>query len=410
MNSRLRMLLVGRRFWPHGSIDSAAFLYQLAIGLSGKGVHVEVLSPRYASSWPDEVVLREMTLHRPAAAPRSDWSMGRYVRHMTHWLRDQAPAFDVILVDSIRDEAIAAVEATKETDCKTIVRCAGWGPHSDAAWWQQSRSARRCIAAGRSADAAICFDPDSHRALLTEGFLSSRIHRVDVGYPAAPAASPSSRSAARVALASVNRDLHAEDEHLVVLAIGEMTSGSGLEKLAREIVPSMERFSELRLWLIGDGANRESIHQRLRSEGIRSVTAIPGSFSDVEDLLTAADVFVQADQQGLDHFLPAAISAELPVVVCDTPACRTVIEGKPNPHSSEPLVEWFSPESGKELRQAIRRVVEDFETHKANASQLRRQRMTSQSQDQTLDSIVKLAQRLTGGRRAGIDSSVEAAS
>ena len=157
--------MVGRRFWPHGSIDSAAFLYQLAIGLNRRGIDIEVMTPRYASSWPEELVIQEIPVHRPAAAPRSDWSMGRYVRHVTSWLRDHSGSFDVLLVDSIREESIAAIEAARTIGCATILRFGGWGVQGDWTYWQSSRAARRCSVIGKRAGCVISKNAASHRAL-----------------------------------------------------------------------------------------------------------------------------------------------------------------------------------------------------------------------------------------------------
>ena len=75
-------------------------------------------------------------VHRPAAAPRSDWSMGRYMRHLSTWLRENAESFDVMLVDAIREESMAAIEASRITRLRndsafqsagdtTVIRCGG---------------------------------------------------------------------------------------------------------------------------------------------------------------------------------------------------------------------------------------------------------------------------------------------
>ncbi len=94
MSRPLRVLLIGRRFWPHGSIDSAAHLFQLAAALHRRGVAVEVLTPRYSSTWPVEFKIREIPVHRPVMAPKRDWSIGRYTRSLTAWLRQHVTSYD----------------------------------------------------------------------------------------------------------------------------------------------------------------------------------------------------------------------------------------------------------------------------------------------------------------------------
>ncbi len=413
MKCRLRVLLVGRHFWPHGSIDSAALLYQLAVGLHRSGVHVEVMSPRYASSWPEELVLREIPVHRPAAAPRSDWSMGRYVRHLTHWLRDHIGGFDVVLVDSIREEAIAAVDAARGTSCKTIVRYGGWGPHSDAIWWQRSRAAKRCAAFGKMADAAVCSTAAGHRALLTEGYIPSRIHRIGGGFAADAARSSASKQAARQALASINSDLSADDGTIVIAAIGPMTRDGGIHLIAQSARLLIQRYPKLRLWLIGDGPYRDSIHELLRGDGVRKSVAMPGSFGEVEDVLAAADVYLQADEVGLDYFLPAAISAELPVVAIDNESTRSIVTGANSQDSASieavSLVNWYSVGTSKALRTAVRQVLDQLPERRDRAAALRRLMLRTVPQSESVASYVTLMKQLAG-QPADCDSSAEAVS
>jgi hypothetical protein len=125
VSRKLQVLLVTRRFWPHCGYDSAASLLALATGLQRRGMTIEVLTPRYAATWPETFSLREITVHQHAAAPRSDWSMGRYVRHITSWLKENAKSYDLIYTDAIRDETIAIIDAARGTNVATLARVAG---------------------------------------------------------------------------------------------------------------------------------------------------------------------------------------------------------------------------------------------------------------------------------------------
>lgn len=434
MSGRPRVLLVGRHFWPHGSIDSAGFLYQTAIGLHRYGVHVEVMTPRYASSWPEQLAIREIAVHRPAAAPRSDWSLGRYVRHLTGWLRERASSYDVMLADSIREESTAVVEAGRLTDCGTVLRFGGWGKHSDWSWWQRSRAARKCATVGRGADAVISKCAASHRALLGEGYLPSQIHRIDQGYSPGISPTRATRLAARKTLATVNRDLICNDDSMVLVCCGQMTRDSGVNMLAQSARTLVTRYPNLKLWLIGDGDHRDSIHGLLRSDGVKSFVAMPGSFCDLEDVFAAADVYVQTDEDGLDCFLPSAISAELPIVSLDTESTRSVLMGSAahatGAGSSESgiseitsSVNWFVPDSPKSLRVVIREVLDDLAARRQRAANLRKTLLRSRPQSESLQQYVNLMQQIhekksshdrqrpTSGppRPLAGDSSVEAA-
>lgn len=405
MSGRPRVLLVGRHFWPHGSIDSAGFLYQMAIGLHRIGIHVEVLTPRYASSWPEQLAVREIAVHRPAAAPRSDWSLSRYVRHLTGWLRERAPSYDVMLVDSIREESTAVVEAGRSTGCGTVLRFGGWGKHSDWSWWQRSRAARKCAAVGKGADAVISKCAASHRALLGEGYLPSQIHRIDPGYLPGISPTTASRLAARKTLAAVNRDLICNDDSMVLVCCGRMTRDSGINVLAKSARTLVTRYPNLKLWLIGDGDHRDSIHDLLHSDGVKSFVSMPGSFCDMEDVFAAADVYVQTDEDGLDCFFPSAISAELPIVSLDAESTRSVVIGSASQaagtgQSATEInqiasgVNWFAADSPKSLRVVLRKVVDDLAASRQRAANLRKTLLRSRPQSESLQQYVSLMQQI----------------
>lgn len=419
MNRRLRVLLIGRHFWPHGSVDSAGFLIRTACGLHRQGVHVEVVTPRYASSWPAEFVFREIPVHRPAAAPRSEWSMGRYTRHLTNWLRQHAGSFDVLFVDSIREESTAAIEATRSIGNSAVVRSSRWGVHSDVAWWKTSRAARRCGVTARMADAVIAKSAVFQRELLADGFSASRIERIDDGFPAFTTRSPDTRLMARKALALVNSDLATHGDSPVVICTGRMTRESGICLLVKAARHLVGRHPNLRLWLIGDGPHRDWMYETLRGEGVRASIAMPGSFSDVDDLFAAADIFLQSDDEGLDYFLPSAIAAELPIVAVNTESIRTVICGagddsrrsKSRSDETTALVQWCPGATSRYIRLGIEKVLNDLPGSRARAAQLRRVLVRARPQNQTIASYVDLFHRMASAKSyPRRDSSVEAVS
>lgn len=429
MNRSPRVLLIGRRFWPHGSIDSAGFLYQLACALNRHGVHVEVVTPRYASSWPQEYTIREISVHRPAAAPRSDWSMGRYVRHLTSWLRQQGGSFDVLMVDAIREEAMAAIEAARMLGCPTILRSHGWGNDGDGVWWHSSRSAKKCGAIGKMADAVIAKSAACQRALIVGGYSPSRIERIDNGFAAGPTRSSESRRLARKALGATNGDLTASDNTPVVLCCSRMTRDSGAIQLVKAARHLIARYPDLRLWFVGDGPHRDWMYESLRGDGVRASIAMPGSFCDTGQLLMAADLFLQTDEDGLDYFLPSAISAELPIVTIDNDSTRAVITGsasdsppitpgepdrrEPEPDGPAPagLVEWVPDATPKLIRRGIMQVLEDLPARRDKASQLRRCLLRSRPQSRCVQAHVALMEKMISANRSRTRStSVEAAS
>lgn len=405
----MRVLLIGRRFWPHGGFDSAGYLTDLACGLNRRGLHVEVCTPRYAASWPERFWFREIPVHRPAAAPRSDWSISRYTRHLTHWLRHHASSFDAMFVDSIREESIAAVEACRGTACACIVRHSGHGIFSDATFWNANRAARRCGTIAKMADAVIATTAGCNRALVADRFAAERIHRIGPGFAAGPIRSPDQRAIARATLADINTDLRTDIDAPIAICNAPMIRGGGACDLVAATRHLIARHRNLRVWFLGDGPYRDWIYEQLRGDGVRASIAMPGSFSHVDDVYAAADVYLQTDDSGLDHFLPAAVSAELPVVAINTDATRAILTGAPGrlptpaglAGESEPAcwIHWFDEPTPKNIVAAVSDVLGDAATARSDAANLRRHWLRQQPMTSAIDAHVGLIEQSVANKR-----------
>ena len=379
-----------------------------------RGVHVEVLTPRYASSWPESIMVREVPVHRAVSAPRSEWGMGKYMRGLTAWLQQHAASFDVVYVDSMREEALVAVDTAKQMGIPTMVRCRGWGRFNDCQWWQTSRLARRCGAMTRGADIVVANSAAVERTLLMEGFEPERIERIVQGFAASPGRTAIRRHAARQALASANADLVTESDTPVVLCHATMSRDQGADLLVRTARPLLIRYPNLRIWFAGDGPYRDSMYQRLRSDGVRASIAMPGSFADAEDLFAAADLYVQCDDEGLEYFLPTAVASGLPIVAVENVSIRSLLDAE---SASDPVrsvqelepdhrlvsscgrpsdrLEWCSTATPKELRLAVSRVLEGMPAATDRAAELRRILLRSRPLSRTTDAYLGLVERLS---------------
>lgn len=319
------VLMVTRRFWPHTD-DAVGRLTQLADGLRRGGACPTILAARYAASWPTALDYREIPTFRPVAAPRGDWSGALYQRGLARWLRQHAGEYDILYADAMREEGAAIVDAALRAEIPTVVRCGGTGQASDAQWANSSRAARRCFNLSLRADLLIAPTAAAARALISCGAPPERVHRIDDGVPPGPRRDAASIAAARVSLASANGDLHVPRGGRVVMCTTRMDASSGVMLVAEAIVPLCERWPELRVWFLGDGPQREMLHGFLQSHSIRNMTAMPGCFGHIDELLRAADaVVVPSDADGFEHRLPAAIGTGLPAVVVDTPETRSLL-------------------------------------------------------------------------------------
>jgi len=396
--------MISRHYWPHFSIDAVCRDVRLADALIRAGVHVEVLTPRYAASWPDQMRYREILVHRPVAAPRGSWSIGRYLKQLEAWIGENANRFDVLFSTSCGDEVIPVFRAKVPPSVRRVVLHSGTGAAADHLNWGTSRNGGRVRACLERADAIVVSWPSIHRQLLSMGLSHKRLHRIDLGIPAGP--SPGGRSdvaksgdelqQSRIALARANGDLTLHHDSHVVLACGQMIPTGGMMTLARTIGSLLDIWPDLRLWLIGDGRERESLHAFFRHQGVRQNVAMPGTFVDFEDLLRVAELFVvPSPADAMEDALPAAVAGAVPLIVADSPDARAFFQGV------EDLVVWFNAENADQLKAAIRESLVNLPARRAAARSLRLERLRSRPYQSTIaaykqlfDSLVTPSQRL----------------
>ena len=141
-----------------------------------------------------------------------------------------------------------------------------------------------------------------------------------------PPRSEELRESARHAVAHVNHDLHVVGGAPVVLCISPLQRERGLESLVRGWLPIQQRWPHARLWIVGDGPEREPLFRLICDLDLRYRATIPGSFDHWEDLLQAADMVVApAPQPGSSAVVKEALAAGLPVVASDQAEHRSLI-------------------------------------------------------------------------------------
>lgn len=386
--------MVSRSYWPHLSSDVASRTVRLADGLARAGVAIDVLTPRYASSWPDRICHREIVVHRPAAAPRSEWSMGRYLRHVESWLREHAAEYDLLYSSTMREEAAIVVEAARRVGIASVLHHAGAGKEADTAFQTPIRHRRRLQSAIRSADAIVVSRASTHQTLISSGIHRDRIYRVGTGvWPGKGLAGrdAASRQQSRQCLAAVNGDLATDRDSLVVVSLGSMSEASGILTLAQAIPPLIDIWSDLRFWLIGDGPMRNELHRYFKHHGVRQNVAMPGTFVDYSDILSAADLFVQPSvSDAMEDFVPQAIAAPLPLVIADAADTRAMLG------EFDDCVNWCTEGDATSLTQSIRRVINELGPAQTASERLRREFVQRRPYADTILGFRDLFSKLTG--------------
>lgn len=385
--------MISGHYWPHLTFDSAGRDVRLADALRRTGMAIEVLTPRYASSWPEQLMHREIPVHRPVAAARSQWSIGRYLRHLESWLTQHADRFDVLFCTSLREEVIPVIQTASRSGARTVLQHSGTGAAADHLTWTAMRRGRRLRTSLQRADAIIVNWASVQRDLTASGISPQRLQRIDLGVIAGATPPPRQQSAAdtaslatsRIALAAINRDLALDRDSLVVLTCGRMSRTGGMMTLAKAASGLIDIWPDLRLWLVGDGDLREDLHGYFRHQGIRQNIAMPGTFVDFEDLFRVADLLVvPSPADALEDTLMAAIAAAVPAVVVDSTDTRALFSG------SEHAVGWFAENDVATLRAAIRAALVDLPARRDAAQQLRREMLRRRPYESTVQRYKQL--------------------
>jgi len=190
-----------------------------------------------------------------------------------------------------------------------------------------------------------------------------------------------------------------------------MTREGGINLLVNAAPHLINRYPDLRLWFIGDGPYRDWIYENLRGHGVRASIAMPGSFSDFAELCQAADLFFQPDDDGLDYFLPTAVSAELPLVCLRTPSTESLLCGPPssqhatitdrsneNAPETADLIQWIDASTAKQTRLGVIHVLEDIQQAKHRAAELRRSLLRARPQTESVQGYMNLLEQLVRQR------------
>jgi glycosyltransferase involved in cell wall biosynthesis len=82
--------------------------------------------------------------------------------------------------------------------------------------------------------------------------------------------------------------------------------------------PLRDRWPGTRLWLVGDGPFRETLYARLGDLDLRLAVNMPGSFDDLDDVLSAADLLVEPCGESLSpRVMLQAACLGRPVIGCN---------------------------------------------------------------------------------------------
>lgn len=381
-----RILWACRHYWPHaaGRHARAAASISMTRRLADAGYHVEVVTPRYGTHWSESFDFHGIQVHRVASAPKGEWSMQRYVRFLGNWMTEQSVRFDAMVCDGVHEDARSIQTAIEQASISPttsgqgragqgghnefgrpigITICDGWGRDADEVWCRQARGGKRTLAAVAEMDHVVTRHAGADRFLIAHGVNVERIQRIKSGFTRPPTITAEQRALARKSLAMANSDLATTADDRVLLWCGHMQGhprdNTGVATLVANARLMCGRYPNLRIWLIGDGEMHDWVHTELKAEGIRSVVAIPGSFSDMTDIWRAIDYVIITDEDQLRHLLPTAIGMGFPILLDEKPPIRAWINEHFAPAVADSFA-WYDHHRAASLRKTFRMLWDDM--------------------------------------------------
>lgn len=321
----LRLALVTRRFWPLvGGAEMA--MANLAAEFRRQGHSVRIVTGRWEKHWPLEMVHREVPVTRLPHPRTRGWGTLRYMYALSSWLHREKQNLDAVLVSMLKHDAYCAVGALQQSGVPVILRGEGGGPGGDCVWQQTARFGLRIRKRCLEADAFIAPSSVIASELREAGYATERIVQIDNGVRIPPLTTPATRDAARAALGEANHDLRLEPSAPLAVYTGRLHSDKGLLDLVNAWRPIAERWPAARLWLVGEGPQREDLFRRISDLDLKYRICLPGAFDDTEDVLQAADMFILPSySEGMSLSLLEAMAAGVPVIASDIAGNRALV-------------------------------------------------------------------------------------
>jgi len=124
----------------------------------------------------------------------------------------------------------------------------------------------------------------------------------------------------------VRRQLECSEDDVVIVGIGRLEKEKNFSCLF-DAVSQMKNEKPFRVWIIGDGSERENLKRSIEELKIGDRVKMLGYRSDVIQLLGAADIFVlpsKAEPFGMSAV--EAMIARLPVVATRGPGLGTIVD------------------------------------------------------------------------------------
>ncbi len=153
--------------------------------------------------------------------------------------------------------------------------------------------------------------------------------------------------------APVREALGAGPDDPVILMVGELTSRKNHIHLVRQLPGLLRRFPALRVWIAGEGVERDRLTREAQEAGVAGALKLLGFRDDVPDLVSACDLLVHpALMEGFGYVLVEAMAAGKPVIAAATSNIPEIVpDGE--------VGYLVDPDDGEALADRVARVLSD---------------------------------------------------
>lgn len=127
--------------------------------------------------------------------------------------------------------------------------------------------------------------------------------------------------------AEARRRLATAPDAPVIGMVGELTTRKNHILVLRRLPELVKRFADLRLWIIGEGDQREALAAEAARLGVSKHLVLAGFRDDVPDLVCGMDLLAHpALMEGFGYVLVEAMAAGLPVVSANTSNLPEIVD------------------------------------------------------------------------------------
>ncbi len=266
-----------------------------------------------------------------------------------------AARIDLAYVSMLKHDAYSVIGALQRRNIPVVVRAERSGEMGDCQWQNTVRFGPRIRHRCQAARAIVAPTTEIKEELIDAGYDAGRVHTIPNGIRLEPPRNRQEQLQHRCSLAQANQELRILDFAPLVVYTGRLHSIKRLDTLIDAFRPVAERWPEARLWLVGEGPERDQLAQQIFARDLQYQVVMPGTFDDVQSVLLAADLFVLPSKcEGISLSLLEAMAAGLPVIADDVPGNRQVVtHGKDG---------WLtSMDHTERLSQAIVQLLQDKE-------------------------------------------------